>query len=231
MENNITDKLGLTSQYMKHPTGSPIFDDLLDGGYEHGIMTVIYGPAGSGKSNAMHVALTTIEKKAIFVDTEGSFSVDRLKQLTPSAEKLLDNIVLLKATSLEKQGEIIEKIPSMLDQGGFELIIVDGIATQYRAAISRGDEGINNELSKQINTLYGLAMQHEIPVLVTSQVYADLEKDGVKVVGGDIIKYSAKCMIELQHEDGRKAILRRHRSLPESSRDFVITNIGIYEHD
>ena len=213
----------------KHPTGSPVFDDLLEGGYEKGIVTVLYGPAGSGKSNLVLLALTTLEKKALFIDTEGSFSVERLKQFTPKAQQLLDRIIVTKASSLKKQGSIIERIPSMMKKG-VELIIVDGIATQYRAAIARGEKDLNNELSKQINVLYGAAMEHNIPVLITSQVYADMEGDGVKIVGGDIIKYSAKCMIELQHEnDTRTAILIKHRSLPPRKKTFVIQEVGVYE--
>lgn len=212
----------------RHPTGSPVFDDLLDGGYEKGIITVVYGPAGSGKSNLMLLALTTIEQKAVFIDTEGSFSVDRLSQFTPKAQELLDRVVILKAPSFEQQGTIIERLPEMI-KSGVGIIIVDGIATQYRAAIARGEKDLNNELSKQINVLYGLAMQYDIPVLLTSQVYADMEGDGVKVVGGDIIKYSAKCMIELQNDSGRKALLIKHRSLPLRERSFVIDNVGVYE--
>jgi DNA repair protein RadB len=213
----------------RHPTGSPVFDDLLAGGYEKGIVTVLYGPAGSGKSNLVLLALTTIEGKAVFVDTEGSFSVDRLTQLTPNAEKLLERVVVLKAPSFEQQTTIIERIPSMI-KNGVELVIVDGIATQYRAAIARGEKDLNNTLSKQINTLYGIAMEHNIPVLLTSQVYADMEGDGVKIIGGDIIKYSAKCLIELQHEDEkRKAVLVKHRSLPRKERTFVIDSVGVYE--
>ncbi len=213
----------------RHPTGSPVFDDLLDGGYEKGIITVLYGPAGSGKSNLVLLALTTLEKKAVFIDTEGSFSVDRLTQLTPKAEELLDHVMILKAPSFEQQGTIIERLPGMI-KSGVELIIVDGIATQYRAAIARQEKDLNNELSKQVNVLYGLAMEHNITVLLTSQVYADMESDGIKVVGGDIIKYSAKCLIELQHnDDTRKAILVKHRSLPQRERAFVIDNVGVYE--
>lgn len=212
----------------RHPTGSPVFDDLLDGGYEKGIITVLYGPAGSGKSNLVLLSLTTVERKAVFIDTEGSFSVDRLSQLTPNAKELLDRVALLKAPSFEQQGTIIERLPAMMKQG-VDLVVVDGVATQYRAAIARGEKDLNNELSKQMNTLYSVALEHDIPVLVTSQVYADMEGDGVKVVGGDIVKYSAKCLIELQHENARKAILVKHRSLPRKERSFVIDAVGVYE--
>ena len=48
------------------------------------------------------------------------------------------------------------------------------------------------------------------------------------MVGGDILKYWSKCIIELQVMQGkRKAILRKHRSLPESEFLFVITETGI----
>jgi len=48
------------------------------------------------------------------------------------------------------------------------------------------------------------------------------------MVGGDLLKYWSKCLIELQYKEGkRKAILRKHRSLPEKELMFVIINSGI----
>jgi hypothetical protein len=51
---------------------------------------------------------------------------------------------------------------------------------------------------------------------------------GVNLVGGDILKYWSKCIIELKNERGkRQAILRKHRSLKEGVMDFEIDNLGI----
>jgi len=48
------------------------------------------------------------------------------------------------------------------------------------------------------------------------------------MVGGDILKYWSKCIIELKIEGKRrKAILKKHRSLPEKTLNFEITNKGI----
>ena len=212
------------------PTGSQAFDELLEGGYERGIITAIYGPAGSGKSNLTLLALTAVQKRAIFMDTEGSFSVDRLHQLVPEVEKLLERVIVIKAHSLEEQTKAILKLPRMV-QDDIELVIVDGIANQYRAAIARGVRDVNNHLSQQMNALFQTASEHDIPVLITSQVYADLDGEGVKVVGGDIVKYSSKCMIELRYDNGkRSAVLTKHRFVaPGRSRKFVIDNVGIYE--
>lgn len=211
-----------------HPTGSQVFDDLLDGGYEKGIITCIYGPAASGKSNLMLLSAATSDKKVIFVDTEGSFSVERLRQFAPGVEDRLENIMLLKATSFSQQTNIISKLPKLISED-VGLVIVDSIASQYRAAIARGEENINNQLSEQINTLFAIASEHKLPVLITSQVYADMDGDGIKVVGGDIIKYNSKCMIELRDEP-REVVLIKHRFLaPNASCKFRIDSVGIYE--
>ena len=212
-----------------HPTGSQAFDELLGGGYEKGIITTVYGPSSSGKSNLMLLAVASAENKVVFVDTEGSFSVDRLSQLAPDVEDLLDRVVLLKATSFEQQHKILTKTPQMVTEDT-DLVIVDSIASQYRAAMARGEEDLNNRLSEQVNALFKVAADHEIPVLMTSQVYADMEGDGVKVVGGDIVKYNSKCLIELRNDDFREAVLQKHRFLPAGkSARFVIDTVGIYE--
>ncbi len=47
-------------------------------------------------------------------------------------------------------------------------------------------------------------------------------------VGGDLLKYWSKCIIELRVEKGkRKAVLVKHRSLPEKELSFEIVNEGI----
>ena len=49
-----------------------------------------------------------------------------------------------------------------------------------------------------------------------------------KMVGGDILQYWSKCLIELVNEGGKRAaFLRKHRSLPEKKLDFVIVNEGV----
>ena len=48
------------------------------------------------------------------------------------------------------------------------------------------------------------------------------------MVGGDLLKYWSKCLIELKNHYGRrKLIIKKHRSLPEKELTFEITNEGI----
>lgn len=220
------------------PTGSKILDIMLDGGYEKDVITTIYGPAGSGKTVlcllcAINVA---INKKVVYVDSEGGFSLERLKQIASHInqdyKKLLDNIIFLKPTSFAEQKKSFEKLKDIVnDKVG--LIVVDTIAMLYRLELSKNEDihEVNIELGKQISYLTEIARKKGIPVLITNQVYSDFDaRDKVNIVGGDILKYGSKCLIELQitPNGNRRLILKKHRSLePEKELIFKIVEGGI----
>ncbi len=213
-------------------TGSDFFDEMLGGGYESGVVTTIYGPPGSGKTNLCLLCLTrNAEKKVIYIDTEGSFSVDRIKQLSDNYEDILKNVIILKPVNFEEQKKVFEKLKGIItDKIG--LIIVDSIAMLYRLEIGINKDifKVNRDLGVQLVDMVHTARKFKIPVIITNQVYSDFEdKNKINIVGGDILKYASKCLIELQKSDkGKKAILRKHRSLPEGKEiNFKIINEGI----
>jgi DNA repair protein RadB len=92
---------------------------------------------------------------------------------------------------------------------------------------------VNKDLGMQISYLSEIARRKNIPVLVTNQVYSSFEeRENIKMVGGDILKYGSKCLIELQkgHNGIRKAVLKKHRSIAEDREAvFKIVNSGIEE--
>jgi len=234
----------------KISAGSYDLNRFLYGGYETDIITTIYGPAGSGKTNFCLLASISQAKKGnkvLFIDTEGGFSVERVKQLTKEYyNDVLKNIILLKVTNFDEQRQVFKRLlKEIKNRGKIGLIVVDGMTMLYRLEL--GDaikdkkeekiKNINRELAKQLMILAKIARNKKIPVIATNQVYSDFlseeevkagKKAGVRMVGGDILKYWSKCIIELQSEGKRKkAILRKHRSLPEKEMSFIITNSGI----
>ncbi|MEM4152747.1 MAG: DNA repair and recombination protein RadB [Candidatus Pacearchaeota archaeon] len=230
---------------MKISTGSKELDEWLNGGYETDIITTLYGPAGSGKSNLCMMAAASqakLGKKVIYIDTEGSFSIDRLKQLAPL--EIIKNIFLLKVTNFHEQKEAFEKLLGLLKYN-VSLIIVDSIVMLYRLALGEATQEKNNEkikainrsLLRQLRILNEIARKKQIPVIITDQVYSEFlsredfeagKEKKVVMVGGDILRYWSKCIIELQNlGHKKKAILRKHRSLPEKEFLFEITDKGI----
>ena len=221
----------------KTSSGSPILDELLNGGFEKEVITTLYGPAGSGKSNITMIATSSIVKQGknvIYIDTEGGFSTERMKQLLPyDYERIMKNIILLKPTSFDEQTKHFAKLNGAVDKDKIGLIVVDSITMLYR--LEKGsDEEIrvtNKELAKQLSKLSEIARKKDIPILVTNQVYADFNKEGsFHMVGGDLLKYWSKDIVKLEFENHyRRATIVKHKSLPEGKNiTFEISNAGIY---
>ena len=248
MEKIEVDAVGEKKIINKVMTGSYDLNKWLDGGYENDIITLLYGPYASGKSNFVILAACHNAKKGkkiIFIDTEGSFSLDRVKQITGGIpEIVLKNIVILKPTNFKEQKEAFLKLHKEIKSKNIGIIVVDSMTMLYRLELAEARKSgideirrVNNDLAKQMNALYEIARKQEIPVLITSQVYSEFlsEEDwlagkqaGVNVVGGDLLKYYCKCIIELQNKNGKKkAIIKKHRSMPEKELNFEVVNEGI----
>ena len=218
----------------KVSTGAAFLNDFLNGGYDHDIVTTIYGPSGSGKTNVCLLAAVKMAesgKKVIFIDTEGGIAVERIKQITADYIRVLENIIFLQPINFEQQKEMFENLKSMVGES-VGMIVVDSISMLYRLELGRSEEvyEVNSALGKQIATLVEIARTRNIPVLLTNQVYSDFDnRDKVKMVGGDLLKYGSKCLLELHQFSGfRGLVLRKHRSLPEGAEcKFSIVQQGL----
>lgn len=222
----------------------------LYGGYEKGIITMIAGPPASGKTNFVLLASCSQAKKGnkiIFIDTEGGFSPERVRQIVGQEyENILKNILLLNPTSFDEQKKVFMKLLNKVKKENIGLIIVDGMAMLYRLElgdmIKSKDENhvkeINREVAKQMRILAEISRKQNIPVLITNQVYhgflsEEEWKKGIKpeanIVGGDLFKYWSKTIIELKNENGKKkAILLKHRNMPKKEMSFEIRERGIF---
>jgi DNA repair protein RadB len=219
----------------KISSGSQLIDEFLEGGYEDEVITTVFGPAGSGKTTfALLAALSVASggKRVIYMDTEGGFSTERFQQLTQDHEKMLEKIVFLQPTSFEKQKEAFDKLRSLASKD-IGLIIIDSIAMLYRMELGKSEEiyEINRDLGRQIGFLTEIARTKKIPVLITNQAYSMFgEREKMQMVGGDILKYGSKCVLELQITPTklRRLVLVKHRSMKENKQTlFEITSTGI----
>ncbi|MBN1156489.1 DNA repair and recombination protein RadB [Candidatus Woesearchaeota archaeon] len=222
---------------IKVSSGSPVVDKLLEGGFETGVLNTVYGPAGSGKTCCCLIAaiLQSMEgRKTVYIDTESNFSLTRLKQLADDYKRVLNNMLFSRPGSMAEQKKSLLKLKESPVKN-LGLIIIDSIATPYRVEMGMTKEkyDVNRELGFQLSILLDIARARNIPVLLTDQVYSDFENKGtVKIVGGDVISYSSKCLVELKKFAGgkRAAIVKRHRSLPEGKSIMLeITEKGFQE--
>lgn len=217
---------------------SPPIDKLLDGGIETGCITNFYGAAASGKTNVANCAVVSIinsGKKVVYVDTEGGFSADRIEQISKgSNKKYTDKIILLEPKTWQEQCEAIKKVGKIIEKENVGLIVVDSVAALWRLNVDdKNFLQAGRELATQLSILSKYSREKNIPVIITNQVYADIETGKLEMSGRNIVKWWSKNIVELSHA-GRTACriarIVRSRSQPEDKQiEFEIVNNGLKE--
>ena len=220
---------------MKVALGCRALDDLLGGGVEEGCITLLHGEAGSGKTNfCLQLARNAVRagRKAIYIDTEG-VSMERLRQISgEDFEIVAKNILFSEPYSFEEQENLIEKAVKIAENNAeVGLIIIDSITMHYRLTMrdeTRRDERYS--LTRQIAKLLRVSRQRGIPVVVTSQVYTDIDTGKYMPLGGHMLSHNAKTIVRLEKvgPSQRAAVLEKHRHREEGSRAlFRITGHGL----
>ncbi|KZX10294.1 DNA repair and recombination protein RadB [Methanobrevibacter filiformis] len=215
-------------------------DEIIGGGIEKGSITQIYGPPGSGKTNIalkLSVGVAKTGQKVIYIDTEGGLSIDRIKQIAKrDIEAVANNIYVYEPHSFNQQEDDLNSVITWLKNNGGEdidLIVLDSAVALYRLNENKASI-LNKIMGKQMGLLSKIARKYNIAILITNQIYSNFDDEGINKVtpvGGTILKYWSKVIIELQKSDvpsERIATLQRHRHIAEGLiTKFKITSDGI----
>jgi len=213
-------------------TGSKRIDELLGGGFAPGVLTQIYGPYATGKTTLAVQTGILSGKKVAYVDTEGGFSPERLRQMAEARnldpEETLSRFILFTPADFTEQRRVIGSLKKVVDES-FSLVVVDSITAHYRAEENR--MGLLTDLSRQLQVLLWIARKRNIPVLVINQVHYDSRLERTRPVAEQTLGYRCKDILRLDKlpKPGlRVAILERHRFRPEGVMVyFRITEKGI----
>ncbi len=212
--------------------------DALMIGLERKAVTNFYGEPGAGKTNICLLAALECARSGgtvAYIDTEGGFSVERVKQIERNVELLLERIRIFEPRDFGEQGRIIRTV----SKGDYDMIIVDSMVALYRLEYAekngKGQSAqlmeANRELSKQMSVLSSAARERNMPVIVTSHIFSNWETGEDEVIGGESIKYWSKAMVKIERTgrmSERKAIITKHRFIPEGGEvKFEIVNEGI----
>ena len=212
-------------------------DELLGGGIEKGCITQFYGPPGCGKTNiAMKILYEATKNgsKAIYMDTEGGISLERMQQIAGSDfNTTAGNIFLLEPKSFDEQQLDVQNIEELLkNDDSIDILIIDSIVALYR--IEDGDPSeINKKLGRQMAKLLTISRQYDIAVVITNQIYSPFDSDDliVEPIGGTVLKYWSKVIVEIERNiasSHRTAILQRHKNKsPNQKVTFEIVDEGI----
>src|SRR5438445_12961007 len=188
---------------MRVPLGAKAVDDRLGGGFEGGCITLLVGEAGSGKTNlCLQLARNVVRagKKVIYIDTEG-VSMERLEQMCgDDFEVVAKNILFSEPYSFDEQEVLIEKAVKLANsKSEVGLIVIDSITMHYR--LTMRDETRREErygLTRQIAKLLRVSRERGIPVVVTSQVYTDIDTGAYMPLGGHMLSHNAQTIVRCE---------------------------------
>lgn len=229
-------------------TGSKELDKILGGGIESGSITELFGEARSGKSQICHTLCITCqlpkklgggEGRAIYIDTEGTFRPERLKQIAErfgmNVNDVLDNVTYAQAHNTDHQRQLLVQAAAMFAENKYALLIVDSATALYRSDFSGRGELSTRQIHMQgfLRQLARLATEFNIAVVITNQVVASV--DGMsfgpttKPIGGNIMAHSTCTRLSLRKGRGEQRVCKIYDSpcLPEQEATFVIASNGI----
>jgi len=231
-------------------TMSKNLDSLLGGGVETAAITEFYGEYGSGKTQVAHQLAVDVQLpedkgglngKAVYIDTEGTFRPERLKQMAEALgldpKEALKNVFHMKVFNTDHQILAVHKAEELIKKGEpIKLIIVDSLTALFRAEYTgRGQLAERqHKLGRHVHDLLRIAELYNVAVYVTNQVMAKPDSfipglEAVQAVGGHVLAHASTYRVFLRK--GKKGVriarLVDSPHLPEREVTFVITEEGI----
>jgi len=194
-------------------TGCSSFDNMLEGGFESGAITEVYGQFGSGKTQLAHLLvvralLENKDNKAIFIDSENTFRADRIKDFCEANDvnydDAMERIYVSRAFNSDHQMLLIDEIEKMLQKdSSYRIVVVDSLTSHFRSEFQgRGAlAGRQQKLNKHLHQLLKIADLYNMVVFVSNQVQANPAQmfgDPTTPVGGHIVGHNSTFRIYMR---------------------------------
>lgn len=154
---------------------------MLGGGIASGMITDIFGPGGSGKTQlAMQISLNSLQGGTVlYLDATGGFRPERMLQLIKMQNlepSLLDDIIVARMTNTVEQLEYVKKIPEMRPN----LVVIENITDLFAFEYSKDANLLEKHIRfmEYMHELSLAAIRTKIPVVVTNMVRS---MDGIEI--------------------------------------------------
>jgi len=195
------------------PTGCISLDKLLGGGFPTEAVSLVYGEAETGKTSlAVQCAVNCARRgiKSLFIDTDGTFSYERLSQIAEyDYEKISPLMIIMRPTTFQEQSRAIDHLEKVITNK-FGLIVVDTVTSLYRVEFDDTEEtyAANRELNRQLAVLTQIAKTCGVAVLVISQVRSVPfgETVEMKPVATRVLNYWSDIILDMKQTGQTRVI-------------------------
>ena len=222
-------------------TGCISLDKLLGGGFPTESVSLIYGEAETGKTSlAVQCAVNCARRgyKSLFIDTDGTFSYERLSQIAEyDYERISPLMIIMRPATFQDQSRAVDHLEKVINSK-FGLIVVDTVTSLYRVELDEPKEtyAANRELNRQLAVLTQIAKTCGIAVLIVSQVRSVPlgERTEMKPVATRVLNYWSDVVLDMRQTGQTRVIqvLReKHPKIKGKGAIYVnIENSGITDY-
>ncbi|KAK4315078.1 hypothetical protein Pmani_013672 [Petrolisthes manimaculis] len=234
-------------------------DTLLGGGIPLRAITEISGTPGIGKTQMclqvcvsvqVPVSVGGVGGQALFIDTEGSFTSSRIKDMASHAvhhvqsistdnpdaatftvESILKGIHYFRCHNYIEVLAVIRHLPTLLQSHpNIRLVVIDSVAFHFRHDFS-DNVARTGLLCQMTHSLIQLAGSHNLAVIVTNQMTTKIENSGSSQLVAALGETWGHCptlrlSLHWQHHI-RVATLIKAPHIRTSSVNFQVTVAGI----
>jgi DNA repair protein RadB len=195
------------------PTGCISLDKLLGGGFPAERVSLVYGEAETGKTSlAVQCAVNCARRgiKSLFIDTDGTFSYERLSQIAKyDYEKISPLMIIMRPTTFQEQSRAIDQLEKVITNK-FGLIVVDTVTSLYRVELDDTEEtyAANRELNRQLAVLTQIVKTCGVAALIISQVRSVPlgENIEMKPVATRVLNYWSDIVLDMKQTGQTRVI-------------------------
>jgi DNA repair protein RadB len=222
-------------------TGCISLDKLLGGGFPTEAVSLVYGEAETGKTSlAVQCAVNCARRgiKSLFIDTDGTFSYERLSQIAEyDYEKISPLMIIMRPTTFQEQSRAIDHLEKVITNK-FGLIVVDTVTSLYRVELDDTEEtyAANRELNRQLAVLTQIAKTCGVAVFVISQVRSVPfgETVEMKPVATRVLNYWSDIILDMK-QTGQTRVIKvlreKHPSIKGTGFIYIkIESTGINDY-
>jgi DNA repair protein RadA len=255
-QNVLQEKISLASDIHKRSqsiesisTGSHNLDSIFGGrGIETGAVTQFYGEPASGKTQICHCIATIVTQpkshdglsaKALYIDTEGTFRSERIKEIAESRgfdlDQTFNNIMVADVHSVWELETAVKEVKSIIVPQNIKLLIVDSIINHFKAEYS--ERAMLAERQHKINIIMHLLQKivrtYRIAVVITNQVQfepdssANYRSEYTPLVGSSLAHGCTHILPLRLSGDNRTAKIVKSPAYPYMVAKFTLDEKGI----